>query len=174
MSGSDLCIPRNETVWPCYFQNRIIKLCLPISTFMYLWANHIIPWLVCRENRWWEYINRSQIHECRNWERSSAVSFQKYMFRIFGTVWKKDVPWWGAGVWWKGGGGVWNLLGLHLLCIVAASFSNLEDRSVLRLGDRQGLHVGTTLARPQALHIFSQHIRLKVVRGCHPEQRALF
>jgi hypothetical protein len=23
----------------------------------------------------WEYINRSQIHECRNWERGRVVSF---------------------------------------------------------------------------------------------------
>ncbi len=36
VSGSGLCIPRNETVRPHYFQNRIIMFCLPISTFMYL------------------------------------------------------------------------------------------------------------------------------------------
>ncbi len=30
------CIPRNETVRPRHFQNRIIMFCLPISTFMYL------------------------------------------------------------------------------------------------------------------------------------------
>ncbi len=38
MSGSDLCIPKNETVLPCYFQNKIIMFCFPIFTFMYLWA----------------------------------------------------------------------------------------------------------------------------------------
>ncbi len=41
MSGSGWCIPRNETVRPCYFQNRMIVFCLPISTFMYLWAINI-------------------------------------------------------------------------------------------------------------------------------------
>ncbi len=31
MYGSDLCIPRNETVRPRYFQNSIIMFCPPIS-----------------------------------------------------------------------------------------------------------------------------------------------
>jgi hypothetical protein len=39
-----------------------------------------------RQKRAWEYINPSQIHECRNWERGHAVSFLGYLFRIFGTV----------------------------------------------------------------------------------------
>jgi hypothetical protein len=26
-------------------------------------------------DRLWEYVNRPQIHECRNWERGRAVSF---------------------------------------------------------------------------------------------------
>ncbi len=38
MSGSDLCIPRNETLAPRYFHNRIIMFYL------------------------WEYINRSQMY----------------------------------------------------------------------------------------------------------------
>ncbi len=73
---SDLCILRTETVRPhaqflnsCYFQNRIIMVCLPNSTFMYLWAIYVFLGSVClfgslRANRSWEYINRSQIHEC--------------------------------------------------------------------------------------------------------------
>ncbi len=36
--------------------------------FMYLWAIFIFPGS-------WEYINCSEIHECRNWERGRAVSF---------------------------------------------------------------------------------------------------
>ncbi len=32
MSDSHLCIPRNETVQPRYFQNRILMFCLPIPT----------------------------------------------------------------------------------------------------------------------------------------------
>jgi hypothetical protein len=34
--GSDLCIPRNDTVLARYFQTRVMMFCLPISTFMYL------------------------------------------------------------------------------------------------------------------------------------------
>jgi hypothetical protein len=41
MSGSDLCIPRNETPRPRYFHNRIVIFRLPISTLMYLWAIYI-------------------------------------------------------------------------------------------------------------------------------------
>jgi hypothetical protein len=37
-----------------------------------------------------EYINRSQIHECRNWERGRAVSFLvEHINRIFVTVYSK-------------------------------------------------------------------------------------
>ncbi len=87
MSGSDLCIPRNETAQPRYFQNRIIMFCLSISRFMYLWAIYTIPSSICRGWSVGIYINRSQIHECRNWKKlSSAVSFLEiYMFRIFST-----------------------------------------------------------------------------------------
>ncbi len=46
---------------------------IPISTFMPLWANYIFPWSVCLfcERNYvdgsWDYINRSQTHECWNW-----------------------------------------------------------------------------------------------------------
>jgi len=33
-AGSDLCIPKNETARPHYFQNNIIMFCRPISTFI--------------------------------------------------------------------------------------------------------------------------------------------
>ncbi len=61
----------------------IIMFCLPISTFMYLWAIYIFPWSVC-------LCCCSQIvrlipgiyqlltdiqYECRNWELGLAVSF---------------------------------------------------------------------------------------------------
>ncbi len=46
MSGSDLCISRNETVR--YFQNNAIMFCLPISTIMYQWAIFIFPGSVCQ------------------------------------------------------------------------------------------------------------------------------
>jgi hypothetical protein len=42
MSGSNLCIPKNETVGPCYFQTELyVMFCLPISTFMYMWAGSL-------------------------------------------------------------------------------------------------------------------------------------
>jgi hypothetical protein len=47
ISDSDLCIPRNETARPHYFQNRIIMFSPPISTFLYLWGIYIFPGLVC-------------------------------------------------------------------------------------------------------------------------------
>ncbi len=46
-SFSDLCIPRNEIKRPRFFQNRIIKFCLPISTFMCLLAIYKFPRSVC-------------------------------------------------------------------------------------------------------------------------------
>ncbi len=79
MSGYNLCIPRNETAWPRYFQNRIIMFCLPISTLMYLWAIYILPGSVClfccSQIGSWKYIKRSQTHKCRNCERGRAASF---------------------------------------------------------------------------------------------------
>ena len=67
--------------WNCaprHFQNRIIMFCLPISTFMYLWAIYIFPGSAClfccsqigrpilgiyksltdAQFHFWEYINR--------------------------------------------------------------------------------------------------------------------
>jgi hypothetical protein len=79
MSGSYLCVPRNEI-------GLVIsktELCLPISTFMYLWAVYIFPGLVCafccnqigRPIPGIYTVNCSQIHECRNWERGCVVLF---------------------------------------------------------------------------------------------------
>ncbi len=79
-----LCIPRNEIARHGHFQNRIIMFCLPISTFTYLWAIYIFPGaravcLFCYSQRGrlmlGIYINRSEVHECRNWERGPRVSF---------------------------------------------------------------------------------------------------
>ncbi len=53
--------------------------CLSFSTFMYLWAIYIFPGSVCLF-----CCKRSQIHECRNWEWGSVVSFlgiHKWDFR---------------------------------------------------------------------------------------------
>ncbi len=77
MSGSHLCIPRIETV----IQNRIIMLCLPVPTLLYLWEIYIFPVSICpfccRELQYvdwsWEDINRSQTHECGYWDWGRAI-----------------------------------------------------------------------------------------------------
>jgi hypothetical protein len=55
MSGSDLCIPRNETGWPHFFQ----------SSYYVLYPNFHIH----------VSVNPSQTNEGRNWEQGHAVSF---------------------------------------------------------------------------------------------------
>ncbi len=83
MSGSHLCIPRNETVQPRYFQNRIIMFFLPIPTLIYciceifIYSQDRLTYFDAAKyvDRSWEYINRSQTHECRNWDWGHAIPF---------------------------------------------------------------------------------------------------
>ncbi len=37
-------------------------------------------------DRYWEYINRSQTHECRNWAETVQFLFWEYINWIFGSV----------------------------------------------------------------------------------------
>jgi hypothetical protein len=81
MSGPHLCIPRNETVQPPFFQNRIIMFCFPIPTLIYLGEIYIFPGSVClfccsqicgpilgicSTNRW-------QTHKCGNWDWGRTI-----------------------------------------------------------------------------------------------------
>jgi hypothetical protein len=72
---------RKETVQPRYFQISILMVCLPIPTLIYLRDIYIFPQSVCLfaaanyVDQSWEYINRSQTHECRNWDCGRAIPF---------------------------------------------------------------------------------------------------
>ncbi len=65
--------------WNCYFQNRIIMICLPIPSFIYCeryiyfqnWSAYSAAGKYV--DRSWEYINRSQTHECGNWDWGRAI-----------------------------------------------------------------------------------------------------
>ncbi len=83
MSGSNLCIHRNETAWPCYFGNRIINVLSPSFQIHVSVSDLYIPRIglpiLMQPNRRIRsilgIINRAQIHDCRNWERGRAVPF---------------------------------------------------------------------------------------------------
>jgi len=89
------CIYTVTKIWNKYSQNCTCAASIPISTFMCLWAICIFPLpvrlfcCIAFADRSWEYINRSQIHESRNWERGRAVSFLRIFvtnLQIFGVV----------------------------------------------------------------------------------------
>ncbi len=74
------CKDKMPKIWNKYSQDRNIGVSVLISTFMCLWANYIFPrwvflfcWRKYVVDRSWEYINRSQTHECGNWGWGRAI-----------------------------------------------------------------------------------------------------
>ncbi len=78
--------------WNCYFQNRIIMVCLLVPTLTYLWEIYIFPGSVCLfcgrkyVDRSWYYINRSQAHECGNWGWGRTIPRKGIQSGIFVAV----------------------------------------------------------------------------------------
>ncbi len=90
-----LCIPKNETVQPPFFQNRIIMFSLPIPTLIYCICERFIYFqdrsvyfaAAKYVDLSWEYANRSQTHECENWDWEAAqVPEKEYINGIFSAV----------------------------------------------------------------------------------------
>ncbi len=58
-----------------YSQKWNCAASFPIYTFIYSHNRSTCFGCIAFADRSWEYMNRSQRHECRNWERGRAVSF---------------------------------------------------------------------------------------------------
>ncbi len=75
------------SLFPKQNYNVLFSFCFQIPTLIYLWEIYIFPpsvCLFCCSGPILEYINRSQTHECRNWDWSHASPFpeiHKFDFR---------------------------------------------------------------------------------------------
>ncbi len=80
MSGSHFCIPRKETVQPApLFPKQNFNVPYP-SSYTHISVRDLYMSVFLQTDMWgvdlsWEYINRSQTHECRNWGLKLRNSF---------------------------------------------------------------------------------------------------
>ena len=84
MHHTDLGVLFNLSTYG-FQQFRYSCATVQISTFMCLWAIYTFPRSICLfccrkyEDRSWEFINRSQTHECGNWDWGRATPRKKYI-----------------------------------------------------------------------------------------------
>ncbi len=77
MSGSHLCIPRNETVQPPCFQNSIMMFCLPIPKYLVANATLLDIYFIYRYSM---EVDEQITHECENFGTKTAqVSEKEYV-----------------------------------------------------------------------------------------------
>ncbi len=73
------CIENSKQIFPeMKFRGLVPNFCVHVSVSNLYIPTIGPPTFICYiafADRSWEYINRSQIHECRNWEQGRAVSF---------------------------------------------------------------------------------------------------
>ncbi len=81
-------IAKNQYRKKKYSKKRNCAATVPIDTFMCLWVIYCIPLFpgsiclfCCRKyvTQSWEYINRSQTHECGNWDWGRAISREEIL-----------------------------------------------------------------------------------------------